>query len=142
MRLSISIRMVCVTTAPSCARRLNVNNRLERLIHRMTPVLSGVMGLAPDLSICWHEVFFRYNLKDMAQRQKYIPRAAPVVAVQLDLDTPGFIYKKWGGEQKCKRGDWLIDNAGEIYTVDQETFRKTYRKVQTGLYKKVSPVGA
>jgi hypothetical protein len=85
---------------------------------------------------------FRDNLKGMAQRQKYIPRAAPVVAVQLDLDTPGFTYKKWGGEQKCKRGDWLVSNAGDVYTVDQETFRRTYRNVQPGLYKKVSPVWA
>jgi len=34
-----------------------------------------------------------------------------VVAVQLALDTNGFTYKKWGAEQRCKRGDWLVKKA-------------------------------
>jgi hypothetical protein len=78
----------------------------------------------------------------MAQRQKYFPSAAAIVAVQLELDTPGFTYTKWGSEQKCKRGDWLVNNAGDVYTIDQETFQKTYRNIQPGLYKKFSPVWA
>src|SRR5262245_21024930 len=64
MRLSISIRMVCVTTAPSCARRACVSKRLERTIHRMpqcragswgTPVLwnrGSTVGLARLRTLC------------------------------------------------------------------------------------------
>jgi hypothetical protein len=55
-----------------------------------------------------------------------------VVAVQLDVDTSGFTYDKWGGEQRCKRGDWLVDNDGDVYTVDQDTFCRTYREVERG----------
>ena len=51
-----------------------------------------------------------------------------VHAVRLDLETDGFTYRKWGAEQRCKRGDWLVsnpDDAGnsDTYTVDADTFR-------------------
>jgi len=62
-----------------------------------------------------------------------------VVAVQLDLycamneDTPHgaypvalLRYSKWGSNQEAKPGDWLVNNDGEVYTVDQDTFAKTY----------------
>jgi hypothetical protein len=79
----------------------------------------------------------------MAPRRKYIKRAnAPVVAVQLDLETPGFTYRKWGGDQTCKRGDWIVNNDGDVYTVDSETFDRTYRAETQGLYRKVAPVWA
>jgi len=78
----------------------------------------------------------------MAQRQKFVPSAAPVVAVQINLDTPGFTYRKWGGDQKCKSGDWLVKNGDDTYTVDQQTFQRTYQNVQPGLYKKITPVWA
>lgn len=65
-----------------------------------------------------------------------------VVAVRLDLDTHGFTYTKWGAEQRCKHGDWLVDNDGDIYTVDAEVFERTYRKTGPGAYVKVSPVWA
>jgi hypothetical protein len=55
-----------------------------------------------------------------------------VTAVQLDVDAEGFEYKKWGGVQRCKRGDWLVSNEGDIYTIDNETFRTTYRQVAPG----------
>src|SRR5215831_2695516 len=42
------------------------------------------------------------------RRYKKKPTAF-VTAVQLDLDTEGFTYNKWGGKQVCKRGDWLVD---------------------------------
>jgi hypothetical protein len=76
-------------------------------------------------------------------RQRY--RRKPdqtVVAVQLRLDTEGFTYRKWGGEQRCKAGDWLVDNDGEVYTVDQESFALTYRHVGKGAYVKSAPVWA
>ena len=41
-----------------------------------------------------------------------------------------------------KRGDWRVDQAGETYTVDRETFQRTYRRVSLGVYAKVSPVWA
>lgn len=79
----------------------------------------------------------------MAQRRTYLKRAqAPVVAVQLDLETNGFAYRKWGSMQTCKAGDWLVNNHGDVYTVDKDTFARTYQAVSPGLYKKVAPVWA
>lgn len=68
-----------------------------------------------------------------------------VIAIRLDLDTPGFEYQKWGGTQRCKRGDWLVNNQGDTYTVDEETFGRTYRLVNRtvqGVYEKISAVWA
>ena len=65
-----------------------------------------------------------------------------VTAVQLRLDTDGFGYRKWGGDQRCKSGDWVVDNGGDVYTVDAETFRETYRECGPGRYLKVAPVWA
>lgn len=79
----------------------------------------------------------------MAARRKYVKRAATfVVAVQLDLQTAGFTYRKWGGKQTCKRGDWIVDNAGDVYTVDRKVFARTYREASPGLYRKFAPVWA
>ena len=79
----------------------------------------------------------------MAARQRYVRRAGlQVVALQLDLDTSGFTYRKWGGEQTCKPGDWIVNNAGDVYTVDRDTFARTYRADGPGLYRKISPVWA
>ena len=79
----------------------------------------------------------------MGARRKYKKkRTSFVSAVQLDLDTPGFTYNKWGGKQVCKRGDWLVDNNGDKYTVSQETFAKTYEFVSPGVYVKSAPVWA
>jgi len=65
-----------------------------------------------------------------------------VVAVQLDLVTDGFSYRKWGAQQRCKRGDWLVDNGGDIYTVDGDVFADTYRRVDAGKYVKTTPIWA
>lgn len=65
-----------------------------------------------------------------------------VVAVQLNLDTEGLKYKKWGGEQFAKAGDWLLNNGGEVYTVDKDSFAKTYQELRRGHYIKVSTVYA
>ena len=65
-----------------------------------------------------------------------------IVAVRLALDTGGFTYRKWGGEQRCKPGDWLVDNAGEVYTIDADVFARTYRQVAPGRYVKTTPVWA
>ena len=79
----------------------------------------------------------------MGQRRKYKKKADSfVVAVQFNLDTDGFTYHKWGAEQRCKKGDWLVDNDGSIYTVDEEVFAKTYRKKSPGIYVKTTPIWA
>ena len=79
----------------------------------------------------------------MPGRLKYVKRPTQtVVAVQLALETKGFIYRKWGAVQRCKPGDWIVDNDGDVYTVDRSTFKRTYRKVRTGSYRKTTPVWA
>lgn len=79
----------------------------------------------------------------MTARQKYQKRPSQfVTAVRLALDTKGLVYRKWGSTQRAKRGDWLVDNAGEVYTVDGRSFRRTYRKLSPGVYLKITPVWA
>jgi hypothetical protein len=63
-----------------------------------------------------------------------------VAAVQLMLDTDGLVYRKWGGLQQAKAGDWLVDNDGDVYTVSADTFARTYRQVSKGAYVKSTPV--
>lgn len=55
-----------------------------------------------------------------------------VMAVQLDLETAGFTYQKWGATQTCKSGDWLVNNDGDTYTIDRESFARTYQKTGLG----------
>ena len=66
----------------------------------------------------------------------------PVAAVRLTLDTDGLVYRKWGGDQRAKAGDWIVDNDGDVYTVDADVFTRTYRKTGTGTYVKSTPVWA
>jgi hypothetical protein len=77
----------------------------------------------------------------MRRRYRRKPDQA-VVAVQLRLDTQGFDYLKWGDTQHCKAGDWLVDNEGEVYTVDADTFARTYREVHRGAFVKTAPIWA
>ncbi len=77
------------------------------------------------------------------QLRKYRKRPGnEVIAVRLDLETDGFSYTKWGGEQRCKAGDWIVHNDGDTYTVDAETFANTYKESGPGLYLKTTPVWA
>jgi hypothetical protein len=79
-------------------------------------------------------------------RQKYVRRPdRPVAAVRLSLDTAGLVYTKWGGEQRAKPGDWIVDNDGDVYTVDADVFERTYRPVADrgpGAYVKATAVWA
>lgn len=76
-------------------------------------------------------------------RRRYVRRPdSPVAAVRLLLETDGLTYRKWGGEQRAKRGDWIVDNDGDVYSVDAESFARTYRQVATGAYVKTTPVWA
>lgn len=65
-----------------------------------------------------------------------------VSAVQLNLDTEGLSYRKWGSEQRANQGDYLVDNAGDVYTVARDSFESTYRNVSPGRYLKVTPIWA
>lgn len=79
----------------------------------------------------------------MSERRKFIKRPdQTVVAVQLLLDTDGFTYRKWGGAQACKAGDWIVNDAGDVYTVDRLSFGRTYREVSPGVFLKTAPVWA
>lgn len=79
----------------------------------------------------------------MTEKRRYRkkPRAF-VSAVQLNLDTDGFTYRKWGGEQNCQTGDWLVENEGDTYTVREDTFAATYECVSPGVYRKSTIVWA
>ena len=79
----------------------------------------------------------------MGARRRYRKRPDQAVsAVRLDLDTAGFVYRKWGSEQRGKAGDWLVDNEGDVYTVDAAVFERTYRAVSLGRYVKTTPIWA
>ena len=76
-------------------------------------------------------------------RRRYVRRPdRPVTAVRLDLETDGLVYRKWGGEQRAKRGDWIVDNDGDVYSVDAAAFAKTYRQTGPGTFVKSTPVWA
>ncbi len=79
----------------------------------------------------------------MPTLRKYTRRPdTTVTAVRIELDTDGFTYRKWGGIQKARAGDWIVNRGGEAYTVDGETFEATYRPVSPGVYVKVASVWA
>lgn len=59
-----------------------------------------------------------------------------VTAVQIRLDCDALRYRKWGGVQQANAGDWLVDNEGDVYTVDEKTFSATYDSVGPGQYRK------
>lgn len=79
----------------------------------------------------------------MAERKHYKKRRDFFIsAVQLNLDFDGFTYRKWGGDQTCHVGDWLVNNGGDVYTVEKEYFGEHYREASPGLYEKTAPVWA
>lgn len=79
----------------------------------------------------------------MSTLQRYRKRPShAVTAIRLTLDTEGLHYTKWGAEQYCKSGDWLVDNNGDVYTIDADSFSQTYKQVQPGRYIKTTPVWA
>lgn len=86
---------------------------------------------------------FNMRVAAMSDRMKYVKRDDQVVvAVQLALDTEGFTYGKWGSNQRCKAGDWIVDKDGDVYTVDAESFARSYRPAGNGTYLKTAPVWA
>ncbi len=74
---------------------------------------------------------------------RYIKRAdQAVTAIQMSLDLQDFSYHKWGSLQHGNKGDWLVENGGNVYTVAQESFAATYRMLSPGRYIKIAPVWA
>jgi hypothetical protein len=70
-----------------------------------------------------------------------------IVAVRMDLDMDmgPLRYRKWGGEQTAKPGDWLVLSNGDTYTIDADEFAKTYaplvfagREEPTGHFRKTA----
>ena len=47
-----------------------------------------------------------------------------------------------GESPACKSGDWLVNNNGDIYTVDKDVFAETYEKVSEGKYRKTGVIWA
>lgn len=80
----------------------------------------------------------------MSELKRYRKRAtSKITAVKVDLQTGGFTYEKWGGTQRCKAGDWLVDNEGDTYTIDAEVFARTYEPADTpGRYVKTTLIVA
>lgn len=76
-------------------------------------------------------------------QRKYRKREQKIViGVEINLETDGFRYNKWGGVQKCSAGDWLVNNGGACYTIGSENFAKTYTELQPGQFAKTAPVWA
>jgi|GEM_PF-178278 len=65
-----------------------------------------------------------------------------VFAIQLNLDLEAFTYRKWGGVQTCRSGDWIVDRNGSVHTVAADTFARTYEKVGPATYVKRGVVWA
>ena len=67
----------------------------------------------------------------------------PVTAAQLNLDTDGLEYRKWGAVQRASPGDWLVNGPdGAAHTVARDVFERTYRMIRPGQYRKVTSVWA
>jgi len=76
-------------------------------------------------------------------KKRYVKNVDQIItAVQLNLDTAGFEYQKWDGVQQCGSGDWIVDNDGDCYTINEESFANTYQMVAAGRYKKTAYVWA
>lgn len=76
--------------------------------------------------------------------KQYQAKATNLIsAVQLDLDTQGFTYQKWGDQQTCQSGDWLArSDCGDCYTITNASFVRTYQEVSPGRYRKHTTIQA
>lgn len=79
----------------------------------------------------------------MAERAYFRKKAnRPVIAVQIDIDFDEIRYQKWGDTQRCKPGDWLVNNNNDTYTVNREYFRTHYKNISPGVYEKEGEIWA
>jgi len=75
--------------------------------------------------------------------KRYVKRAnQAITAIQISLDVQDFSYQKWGSLQHGKRGDWLVENDGDVYTVSADSFITTYKAIGPGRYIKTTQVWA
>ena len=81
----------------------------------------------------------------MEKMKQYRKRpGATITAVQINLDIREgrMLYYKWAGWQSAKEGDWLVNNDGDCYTIDDESFQATYIRVSDGVYAKAGRIWA
>ena len=78
----------------------------------------------------------------MEKKQYRKKERQEITAVQINLETDGMRYHKWGSDQQCQSGDWLVDNNGDCYTISNESFAATYEPTAPGRYVKSAPVWA
>ncbi|MFT5573087.1 MAG: hypothetical protein ACI9FR_002020 [Cryomorphaceae bacterium] len=75
--------------------------------------------------------------------KKYFKRPEfQITAVQLAMSVNNFEYQKWGDKQTAKSNDWLVNANGNVYTIDNAVFARTYREVSCGRYEKIAAVYA
>ena len=77
------------------------------------------------------------NLKQYRKKQQQTVEAMPLALPDCTIE-----YQKWGGTQRAKQGDWLVNHDEEYYTVDATSFRNTYKSVGGNQYQKVGKVWA
>ena len=65
---------------------------------------------------------------------KFVRRAIPVTAIQLDFDNVTLTYHKWGNDQKAVSGDWIVNNYGDVIAVNREIFARSYRAIGNGQF--------
>ena len=70
----------------------------------------------------------------MKNLNKFVPRAIPVVAIQIDFDNVTLTYHKWGNDQKAVSGDWLVNTYGDVLTVNREIFARSYQAIGHGQF--------
>lgn len=70
----------------------------------------------------------------MKNLNKFVRKAIPVTAVQIDFDKVKFTYHKWGAEQKATTGDWIVSTHGDVVTVPREIFARSYKTIGHGQY--------
>lgn len=78
-------------------------------------------------------------MKQFIKKERQIITA---IQINMELQNAELRYEKWGGSQQAKLGDWIVENGGDVYTIDQDSFSATYRLVSPGRYEKVAPVWA
>lgn len=64
-----------------------------------------------------------------------------VFAIQASIKG-NIYYEKWDHNQKATEGDYLVDNEGDVYTVEKVTFESTYTEVGDHRYAKTALVKA
>lgn len=67
-------------------------------------------------------------------------KTGTIFAVRMDLDMDPLHYRRWGGEQTAKPGDWLVLSNGDTYTIDAAEFTKTYDRDpgKAGIFRKTA----